>query len=563
MQSGTCQHSCIQQMSTVKVEAHYHCIVCATTIQRRSDMVSHIKQHVASGETSGGFAAEQMEADTNVWVLPNYSTPQKSDTYFNPRMKISRQLIFCTLATFMKERNLIACLDAFGGTGIMGLQWAKHFGRVVKVTINDLNENSVAMIQENCSLNKIKVMKQKEEQEAADVIEKGEEFINMVEVTNLDANVLMHLRAFDFIHLDPYGTAVNYLDAAFRNIRNLGILSVTSTDTSALYAKNVSMTQRHYGCNIVRTEYFREAGVRIVVAALARAAARSNKGIEVLLSVALDHFVLVVVRILRGPSQADECVTKIRHLFHCLWCEERIFQKEGNLLEANPYKQLPCTCNKNMTVKTAVELGPMWSGSIFHSGFLKRMLHESVRYGIKEIQGFLKTLICEADCTIQKSFCHEALQDPGECEVIIRRPEVSTEYSSQLGKRRYPFVVRESQGKVLVEHPAFYYSIHRHSMRGMNIPKLNKFLKHLTDDGFQVSRTHFDPTGVRTDANLEQIKSTLMEYSNRLNCELIEGQSGDGPPSTENATSESQQPSEEPQAKQDAAFLNCPQKFEV
>lgn len=71
-------------------------------------------------------------------------------------------------------------------------------------------------------------------------------------------------------HLDPFGSSVNYLDAAFRNVRNLGIVSVTSTDTSSLYSKAQHVAQRHYGCNIVRTEYYKELAARMVVAAVAR-----------------------------------------------------------------------------------------------------------------------------------------------------------------------------------------------------------------------------------------------------------------------------------------------------
>lgn len=71
-------------------------------------------------------------------------------------------------------------------------------------------------------------------------------------------------------HLDPFGTAVNYLDAAFRNVRNLGIVSVTSTDTGSLYSKSLNVTLRHYGCQIVRTEYYRELAARMVVASIAR-----------------------------------------------------------------------------------------------------------------------------------------------------------------------------------------------------------------------------------------------------------------------------------------------------
>lgn len=64
-----------------------------------------------------------------------------------------------------------------------------------------------------------------------------------------------------------------------------------------------------------------------------RAAARCNKGVEVLLAVALEHFVLVVVRVLRGPTQADESTKKLRRLVHCQWCEERVFLKLGNMVD--------------------------------------------------------------------------------------------------------------------------------------------------------------------------------------------------------------------------------------
>lgn len=52
-----------------------------------------------------------------------------------------------------------------------------------------------------------------------------------------------------------------------------------------------------------------------------------------LLAVALEHFVLVVVRVLRGPSQADESVKKLRRLVHCQWCEARLFLKQGTMVD--------------------------------------------------------------------------------------------------------------------------------------------------------------------------------------------------------------------------------------
>ncbi|MBZ3872787.1 TRMT1-like protein [Sciurus carolinensis] len=517
-----------EQISS-KMGAHYHCIICSATITRRTDMLGHVRRHVNKGETKSRYTAASAkptteilkEADTDVQVCPNYSIPQKTDSYFNPKMKLNRQLIFCTLAALAEERKPLECLDAFGATGIMGLQWAKHLGNAVKVTINDLNENSVTLIQENCHLNKLKVVvDNKEKKEGDDILEEGEENLGNIKVTKMDANVLMHLRSFDFIHLDPFGTSVNYLDSAFRNIRNLGIVSVTSTDISSLYAKAQHVARRHYGCNIVRTEYYKELAARIVVAAVARAAARCNKGIEVLFAVALEHFVLVVVRVVRGPTSADETAKKIQYLIHCQWCEERIFQKDGNMVEENPYRQLPCNCHGSMPGKTAIELGPLWSSSLFNTGFLKRMLFESLHHGLEDIQTLIKTLIFESECTPQSQFSVHASSNPNKQEengVFIKTTDdTPTDYIAQ-GKRRSNEMItnlaKKQKTDVSTEHPPFYYNIHRHSIKGMNMPKLKKFLCYLSQAGFRVSRTHFDPMGVRTDAPLMQFKSILLKYS--------------------------------------------------
>ncbi|XP_061832060.1 TRMT1-like protein isoform X3 [Nerophis lumbriciformis] len=516
--------------------AHYHCVVCSVTIARKTDMVSHLKRHINKGETkssypgssdvlleepaSSGQVYEIMkELDTNVQLLPMYNTPQKSDTYFNRKMKSNRQLVFCSLAALAKERNRLECLDAFGATGIAGLQWAKHLHNAVKVTITDISEICVKMIKENCQLNQIQVDRGSEGPECCEDApgEVEGEAVTAVEVVKMDANVMMHLRAFDYIHLDPFGTAVNYLDAAFRNVRNMGIVSVTSTDTGSLYAKSPNVTLRHYSTHIVRTEYYKELAARIVLATVARAAARCNKGIDVLLAVALEHFVLVVVRVLRGPTQADESAKKLRKLVHCQWCEDRIFLKQGNLVDGT----LPCNCHGSLPGKTAVQLGPLWSGALFNTGFLRKMLLAATQHSMDNIQTLVKTLICESECTTLKPVIHgaPALVNQVECGVIIRTSQSEEEAcpADSSGKRKageeLSNAVKKLKSDVSLEHPPFYYSIHRHSMRGMNMPKLNKFLQYLREAGFRVSRTHFDPTGVRTDATLEEFKSVLSKYS--------------------------------------------------
>ncbi|XP_039667447.1 TRMT1-like protein [Perca fluviatilis] len=484
--------------------AHYHCVVCSVTIARKTDMVSHLKRHVNKGETEASYSGSSdvpfdepapsgqayeimKELGTNVQLLPNHTTPQKSDTYFNRKMKTNRQLVFCSLAVLAEERNPIECLDAFGATGIMGLQWAKHLRNAVKVTITDISDTCVKMIKENCELNNIRVDGGSRGPRGPDGATSEVEGspIATVEVAKMDANVTMHLWPFDYIHLDPFGTAVNYLDAAFRNVRNLGIVSVTSTDTSSLYSKSPNVTLRHYGCHIVRTEYYKELAARMVVATVARAAARCNKGIEVLLAVALEHFVLVVVRVLRGPTQADESAKKLRKLLHCQWCEERVFLRQGTMVDDS----LPCNCHGSLPGRTAVQLGPLWCGPLFN---------------IVLEGGGVTTQVCK-----RWSHCWVPSQFSFSCPALMFGLSPAKRKSGDESGN----VVKKMKSDASLDHPPFYYSIHRHSIRGMNMPKLNKFLQYLTEAGFRVSRTHFDPTGVRTDATLEQFKSVLTKYS--------------------------------------------------
>lgn len=79
------------------------------------------------------------------------------------------------------------------------MQWAKHLRSSVKVTINDCNENSVTMIKENCHLNKMKVKLNIREEGNDETVGNREENSDTIEVTKMDANVVMHLRSFDFM----------------------------------------------------------------------------------------------------------------------------------------------------------------------------------------------------------------------------------------------------------------------------------------------------------------------------------------------------------------------------
>jgi len=71
-------------------------------------------------------------------------------------------------------------------------------------------------------------------------------------------------------HLDPFGCLTNFLDAAFRNVFNGGVIVVSATDVASLYGTCPAPALRNYGARIVRTDFVKEMAVRVVVSALAR-----------------------------------------------------------------------------------------------------------------------------------------------------------------------------------------------------------------------------------------------------------------------------------------------------
>ena len=80
----------------------------------------------------------------------------------------------------------------------MGLQWAKHLRAAVKVTITDISDTCVKMIKENCELNRVRVDGGSRGPRGPEGEAEGAP-VATVEVAKMDANVIMHLRPFDYM----------------------------------------------------------------------------------------------------------------------------------------------------------------------------------------------------------------------------------------------------------------------------------------------------------------------------------------------------------------------------
>lgn len=63
---------------------------------------------------------------------------------------------------------------------------------------------------------------------------------------------------FDIIDLDPYGSAVPFLDAAVHSIKEGGMLCITCTDTRVLCGPDLVKCYYYYGTTRAKVHDFNE-----------------------------------------------------------------------------------------------------------------------------------------------------------------------------------------------------------------------------------------------------------------------------------------------------------------
>jgi tRNA (guanine26-N2/guanine27-N2)-dimethyltransferase len=86
----------------------------------------------------------------------------------------------------------------------------------------------------------------------------------------LDAVDLMNQKRaekvhFDVVDLDPYGSAIPFLESALSTLHNGGLLCVTFTDMAVLCARRPHVCSYKYGCVPLPNKYCHEFALRMVL----------------------------------------------------------------------------------------------------------------------------------------------------------------------------------------------------------------------------------------------------------------------------------------------------------
>lgn len=288
--------------------------------------------------------------------------PSSAAVFYNPAMRLNRDISVAAIAGFSKDNPGYTYLDALSASGSRGLRIANEVG--LSTTMSDWDETAFELIKRNISLNNLQ---------------------NCTAVKR-NANVVMLDESFDIIDLDPFGTPAPFLDAASFSTRRL--LCITATDTAPLCGAHKKAGIRTYASVPLKTEYYPEMGVRVLQGALARTLAKYDKAMIPLLSYASAHYYRLFAAVKKSIKAADECLDSMGFVSHCFNCGTREW-RHG--LAAHLPEKCP-VCGH-----TTSPAGPLWLGRLHDREFCEGALGEIGKRGFRDAERLIAACRDELD----------------------------------------------------------------------------------------------------------------------------------------------------------------------
>ncbi|CAN8102877.1 unnamed protein product [Discula destructiva] len=386
-------------------------------------------------------------------------------------------------------------LDALSASGLRALRYASEIPFVSKVTANDLDPAATEAIARNAQHNKL--------QEKINVSQ-GNAIAHMY--TKIAASMALTDKEtaqgkadkYDVVDLDPYGTAALFLDAAVQSVHdNGGLLCVTCTD-AGVWASNSYPEKAFalYGGVPVKGWHSHEVGLRLILHAINTAAARYGLYMEPLLSLSIDFYARVFVKIKKSPAAVKFSAGKTMVAYNCdsgcgAWNTQLLLRNrslpnkkgQGSFYK-HQFAQGPTSDShcEHCGFKTHLA-GPMYAGRLHDPEFIKRILNQlpdldKAVYGTTDrIKGMLTTAL------------EEHLEAPG-----------------------VTFESREAKWAEIDPYPFFFTPTQLSKVVHCATPGENAIRGALRGLGYRVTRSHCKPGSIKTDAPWDVMWHVVREW---------------------------------------------------
>ncbi|GAB4830749.1 hypothetical protein Ancab_004781 [Ancistrocladus abbreviatus] len=258
-----------------------------------------------------------------------------------------------TETSVQRELKPLRVLEALSASGLRALRYACEVEGIGQVVALDNDKASVEACRRNIKFN-------------------GSIACAKVESHLADARVYMltHPKEFDVVDLDPYGSPSVFLDSAVQSVVDGGMLMCTATDMAVLCGGNGEVCYSKYGSYPLRGKYCHEMALRILLACIESHANRYKRYIVPVLSVQVDFYVRVFVRIYTSASAMKNTPLKLSYVYQCTGCDSFHLQPIGRTVSKNnsvrylpgfgPVVPQECSdCGKKFNMG-----GPIWSAPI-------------------------------------------------------------------------------------------------------------------------------------------------------------------------------------------------------
>ncbi|KAK6051372.1 N2,N2-dimethylguanosine tRNA methyltransferase, partial [Cooperia oncophora] len=282
------------------------------------------------------------------------------------------------LVLFEKEDGSIRILDALSASGLRALRFSQEVEKVDFVVANDFSENAVESIKENIRLNGVEDKVRATFGDAvSDVMRSSSALTNgfTLLIRPMVPFCILGIRGYSALRRGGYSFSC------------FCTLCATEALASILCGNTPETCYNKYGSTTVRLKCCHEMALRILLRAIDSQANKYTRYIEPLLSISVDFYVRVFVRLHTGARMAKESGTKVGNLLACSGCHS--LEVVPILKKVEDGKSLKYTTgvvrqtlmggdNKCVHCGHPVhQAGPIWTGAIhnreFVEGILKRL----------------------------------------------------------------------------------------------------------------------------------------------------------------------------------------------
>ena len=409
-------------------------------------------------------------------------------------------------------------LDALSATGLRALRYAKEVPFVTRVIANDLSRNAVKSIEMNVDHNDV------QGKVCSNV---GDACAYMYSKVAIEQTALSGrtIHRFDVIDLDPYGTAAPFFDSALQAIQDGGLLCVTCTDAS-IFASNSYPEKAYalYGGIPTKGAHSHEGGLRLILHAIAASAAKYGIAIEPLLSLSIDFYARLFVRIHKQQKDVKLLAGTTMLVYSCdhgcgAWTTQLLAKnnvkqsKSGEAYIQHSYAQGPDATPYCEHCGTKTHLsGPMWAGPLHNPYFIQRILDkvpslDRTTYAtLPRIEGMLTVALEEE--LYPKS---PATEISNSIPAMDQEPQ-PTPGTSQIRPEPQVLPIPRLPPLAIDPYPFFFIPNYLAKVLHCQTPSedvLRGAFRHL---GYRVTRSHCKPGSFRTDAPWSVIWEVMREW---------------------------------------------------